>query len=149
MYKFIELKLNSNHKKLYENLVKPTLDDNDYCTWDDLIEFYDNDTKKFESWFLQDTSKNEIIGWCSIRLIFPPDINEGEYHFYGGVIKKEYRGKGLSKLLYKHRMDKYKGNIIGVSIQPSNIISLNAAISMGFKPSRYREPWLCLRYKEE
>ncbi|MGA8262516.1 MAG: hypothetical protein WB783_20080 [Arenicellales bacterium] len=136
--KFLEL--TEKDLDLYERLVKPHCLEEDFITPAEYKDYL-HTLACFRSWFLVDESPgNRRVGWCAAG--DPSETMPGAVHFFGGVILPPFRGRGLSRLLYAHRFSVFPGRDFTMSVQPRNVIALNLALTHGFRPFLYREPWI-------
>jgi len=127
----------------YEHKVGAALKPEEFVSKDAYLERLK--TKKiFESWVMFDPAQpDEWVGWCAVAT--PTTVcGDTTLHLYGGVIFEPYRGKGYSKLLYEYRIGMYPEYDKSVSVRPENILSMNIALSHGFKPVSYAEGFINL-----
>ena len=77
-------------------------------------------------------NNDELVGMAGVM----PEGTDGEYELIAAYIKKPHRGKGLSKLLYKARIEWAKSNGVKsliISHRKSNTASMAANQRFGFK----------------
>ena len=143
--RYIFKELADNDMVHYLEIFAPLFLKDDFITQEEYHR-YKKEKKYFTSWFLIDT-KSDIekpVGWCALADL---EYKEPYIGLYGGAVLPKYRGQGLARLMYQYRLDLYPDRGFLVHIQPSNIASLNLAISIGFKPYKWNDPWITFKLR--
>lgn len=92
--------------------------------------------------FVAEAPDAQIIGWCACRVIWP------EAELLKIVVKKENRGRGVGRFLFKHlfeELQKSEVTSLFLEVRLRNRIALDfyerhGFVHVGVRPGYYRDP---------
>jgi len=142
-YEFIPMAESEMDK--YVRMVQPELVYPDFITPDEYDEFV-RTHELFRSWVVVERDDPEKwVGWTAAG--YPSKYLSTAVEVYGTVVFPPYRGRGLGKLIHTWRSAYFRGKDLIGTVQPTNIVSMNMLISLGYRPYMYDDPWIVFLYR--